>query len=379
MNGRRKLFFFLFIVVLAGLAVLFYVRDSEKEPIVIGFVAGLSGKFADLGIDCRRGLERAVEVINRRGGVKGRLVMIDVRDDKQDPEQAREIVSSFLKMNLPVIIGHVTSSMSMATLPLVNNSDTLMVSPTTSTPLLKDKDDNFIRTCAVSTDAAIMMAKYLRQKKGAEKAVVIYDTSNSAYTERWYQNFRKTFLDSGGTSIVPLSFDSAPDLQMLPLIGRAKELLPDALVIVSNSVDAALLCQQVRKTGWQIPLALSDWAATEQLINLGGVAVEGAVISQYFNRKSTDPRYLEFKKNFMSAYKTEPGFGALHSFNAGMMVFESMQNQQDNETLKDTILRISEFEGLQGNITINRYGDSSNPTFIGIIQDGNFVILEDFH
>lgn len=362
-------------VIIGGIA-LFNIRSDE--PVPIGFVAGLSGKFSDLGLDCRRGVEIAVARINKAGGIKERQLQLVAMDDGQDEKTAKEVVSKLINQQVPVIIGHSTSSMSLATLPLINASRTLLVSPTSSTPLLENIDDNFIRSCAVSKAAAVQMARYLRDKLGVSSIGIIYDLSNKAYTEQWYNAFRKTFLDAGGERVEPLAFTSRPDIEMLPLIGQMRQKDIDVLVIVANSVDAALLCQQVRKAGWQIPLALSDWAATEQLINLGGQAVEGAVISQFFNRKSTKPAYLSFKEEFLRSYKSEPGFGALHAYNAAMMIFRAMNEQQGDETLKQTILRISHFEGLQDDIVINTYGDSNHPTYMGVIEHGSFKIFEEY-
>ena len=362
-------------VVLAGI-VFFQFRPAK--PVEIGFVAGLSGKFADLGIDCRRGVEIAVSRTNRGGGINGHPVNLITLDDAQDEHMAWEAVKTLLARRLPAIIGHSTSSMTMATLPLINASSTLLVSPTTSTPLLKDIDDNLFRSCAVSTDAANLMVRYLREKKNVSSAGIIYDLANRAYTENWYKAFRESFIKHGGRLVEPLTFTSGTDMKMLPLVEQMQQKPIDTLVIVANSVDAAMLCQQVRKSGWQIPLALADWAATEQLINLGGNAVEGAVISQFFNRKSTAPAFLEFKREFETAYKSEPGFGALHAYNAAMMVIRSLTEQREDETLKQTILRISKFPGLQDDIVINRFGDSNHPTYMGTIENGAFKIFEDY-
>jgi branched-chain amino acid transport system substrate-binding protein len=362
-------------VILAGITLF---NIGPDKPIPIGFVAGLSGKFSDLGLDCRRGVEIAVARINKAGGIKERQLRLVTMDDGQDEKTAREAVSSLIAQQVPVIIGHSTSSMTLATLPLINASRTLLVSPTTSTPLLENIDDNFIRSCAVSKAAAVQMARYLRDQLGISSIGIIYDLSNKAYSEQWYNSFRQTFLEAGGQRVEPMTFTSRPDIEMLPLISQMREKDIDVLVIVANSVDAALLCQQVRKAGWQIPLALSDWAATEQLINLGGQAVEGAVISQFFNRKSTKPAYLSFKGEFLRSYKSEPGFGALLSYNAAMMIFRAMAEQQGDETLKETILRISHFEGLQDDIVINKYGDSNHPTYMGVIEKGSFKIFEEY-
>jgi branched-chain amino acid transport system substrate-binding protein len=376
MKAFQKVYILFSIALIAAITGLFSCHSDT--PIRIGFVGGLSGKYSDLGIDGRRGVELAVSRVNQKGGLDGRPVEIVAMDDAQDETTAKKAVKTLLAKDLPVIIGHMTSSMTMATLPIINKSKTLLVSPTTSTPLLKDIDDNFIRSCAVTIAAAGMEAKYLRETKDVHSVGVIYDLGNKAYTQMWYESFKKSFLENGGQKIIPLTFTSKPDIPLLPLILEMQQNSVEALVIVANSVDAAMLCQQVRKANWQIPLALADWAATEQLISLGGQAVEGVMVSQFFNRKSTKPAFLEFKKEFENRYKSEPGFGALHAYNAAMMVFTSMQEQKKNETLKQAILRISHFQGLQDDIVINPYGDSNHPTYMGVIKDGHFMILEDY-
>jgi branched-chain amino acid transport system substrate-binding protein len=352
--------------------------NRQPAPLKIGFVGGLTGKAADLGVDCRRGAELAVARINEQGGIDGRPVEVLVKDDGHNEALARAAVTELLAAEVPVIIGHTTSAMTMATLPIINESSTLLVSPTTSTPLLSDIDDNLIRSCTVSTTAATTMARYLRERADARRAGVIYDLGNRAYTEQWYHSFRKTFLGAGGEIVQPVTFTSGPGTQLLPLVEQMRGHDFDVLVVVANSVDAAMICQQVRKIDWHIQLALSDWSATEQLLSLGGQSVEGAVISQFFNRKSSSPSYRDFKLRFERAYQGDPGFGALHAFNAVMLIGESMPGRRPDESLKEAILRRSTFPGLQGDIVINRYGDASHPTYMGVISNGDFVILEDF-
>jgi len=366
------------LVIIALVAIGSFLATRDNAPIVIGFVGGLTGKAADLGIDCRRGTELAVAGVNRSGGIDKHPIELVALDDGQDEEQARQAVKSLIARGLPVIIGHTTSAMSIATLPIINQSSTLLVSPTSSTPLLLDIDDNFIRSCVAAPSAAIPVARYLRHEKGFNKAAVVYDIGNRAYTEQWYHAFAGAFEAEGDQLVEPFTFTSGPDGQLLPLVDQMRPLGFDVLVVVANSVDAAMLSQQVRKTGWNIQLAFADWAATEQLIDLGGASVEGAIISQFFNRKSQKPSYVAFRQEFETNYNAEPGFGALHAYNATTMVLESMKQQRHGESLKQAILRISHFAGLQDDIVINRYGDSNHPTYIGIIQNGMFNILGDY-
>ena len=56
---------------------------TPPEPVRIGFIGGLSGRVADLGIDGRNGAVLAVELRNKAGGIKGRKVELLVEDDQQ--------------------------------------------------------------------------------------------------------------------------------------------------------------------------------------------------------------------------------------------------------------------------------------------------------
>lgn len=209
-------------------------KKLHRQPVQIGFIAGLTGKYADLGIDCRRGVELAIRKMNRDGGVAGRQIFLESRDDSQDKEQASIAVQALLQMKPEVIIGHATSSMTMATLPLVNASSTLLFSPTSSTVLLQDIDDNFLRTCSVSTVSARAMARYLIREKRVRRAGIIYDLGNEAYTKPWFESFRSAFMEGRGDYVLPLTFSSGQFPYHLPLVQHAQGANLDILIMVPS-------------------------------------------------------------------------------------------------------------------------------------------------
>ena len=56
---------------------------SEEPPLKIGFVGGLTGRVADLGVAGRDAVILAIEEKNRSGGIAGRKVELVVRDDRR--------------------------------------------------------------------------------------------------------------------------------------------------------------------------------------------------------------------------------------------------------------------------------------------------------
>lgn len=61
---------------------------SPPKPLRIGFLGGLSGRAADLGVSGRNGVTIAIELRNQAGGIKGRMVKLLAEDDQQDAKVA---------------------------------------------------------------------------------------------------------------------------------------------------------------------------------------------------------------------------------------------------------------------------------------------------
>ena len=106
---------------------------DNNKPIKVGFVGGLTGRLSDLGIAGRNGVIMAIEEINKAGGINKRPIELITKDDKQDPEVAVNVDKELIDEGVVAIIGHMTSAMSIAALPLINKKQILMISPTTST------------------------------------------------------------------------------------------------------------------------------------------------------------------------------------------------------------------------------------------------------
>ncbi len=349
---------------------------GEREPVRIGFSGGLSGRVADLGIDGRNGAILAVETKNESGGIHGRTVELIVRDDRQDRETAVAVDRELVGLGVEAILGHMTSSMSMAAVHVVNGSAAVMVSPTTTTTYLSGNDDSFFRVIATTKEYASKMARYLKKERGLEAVTAVYDRGNRAYTESWFEDFRKEFLSLGGLIVHVETFRSGPGVHFIDLAEAALASGAEGLIVIASAMDTAMICQQVRKMGSNITIAAAEWAATERLADLGGSAVEGIVVSQFFDRESTEEGFTSFRRMYRERFGGEPGFAAVNAYDAATVVMKAVELREEGESLKETILRVGTFEGIQGPVTIDRYGDAQRKTFITTIEGGRFKVLE---
>ena len=363
--------------ILFALALTILLGCGEKEPIKLGFIAGTSGKVADLGISGRDAVEMMVEQCNRNGGINGRRIELLIKDDQQDPEIAKKSVQKLIESGVVAIIGPMTSDMSMAITPLLNKAQVLAVSPTTSTQHLSGQDDFFFRVCSTTLDNARRNAAYHIKTKDMQRIVAVYDMTNRFYCENWLKNFKKYFVGNGREVLTAMGFDRQPKQSFTEITHEMLALQPDGILIVANSMDSAMICQQIRKVDANIPITLSDWGATERLLELGGKAVEGVTLVQLFDRNNPEQKYQEFRKAYLDRFKREPGYAGAFACDAVQVVLTALEKQKSGQTLKASILLIRRFQGLQKDFSFDEFGDVDRANLsIAMVRNRKFVVLE---
>jgi len=346
---------------------------GDPTPIEIGFIGGLSGRAADLGVAGLNGVRLAIEDQNTRGGIDGHPIQLMAEDDRQDPDTARAIFEGFAQRQVEAVIGPMTSAIGVALLPFANEHKITLISPTVTTRALVGIDDYFLRVIADTRYYAEASAKFQHDLRGIKSFVVLEDTSNRAYVESWAQDFTATLTGLGGKITATLPFRSGMAGDFAPLARQALQSHAESVLILGNAADSAQICQQIRLLDSQMPLVTSEWSATERFIELGGAAVEGVFTAQFVDRESTQEPYLAFRRLFLDRFQQEPGFAGIAGYDAATVLITALKQRRTGESVRDAILRIADFSGLQGPIHIDRFGDSWRPTFITVIRNGKYV------
>ncbi|WP_432821016.1 ABC transporter substrate-binding protein [Trichloromonas sp.] len=349
---------------------------KPDPPIKLGFVGGLSGRVADLGVSGRNGVMLAIEQRNAAGGIHGRLVTLIVRDDEQDPEVAKYVMEKLLQEQVEAVIGPMTSSMAMAMVPLANEAKTLLVSPTANAAELTGLDDYYFRVVSDTRTNAERIARFQFDQLGHRTAVVMYDLANKAYAESWLNDFRTEFEKLGGTIRATCTFVSGADTPYYDMVWELLEHDPDFALVIANSVDAALICQQIRKTNDELPIALAEWAATERFIELAGSASNHIYVAHFIDRDDDSQQYQDFLAAYQQRFGQNPGFAGLAGYDAAQVVLEGLTRRSSGQSLKSTLLALGDFAGVQQRISFDRFGDTNRTAFFSVIRNGHYQALE---
>ncbi len=349
---------------------------KNTQPLKVGFVGGLTGRHSDLGVSARNGVILAAEQMNKSGGINGRPVMLITKDDRQDPEVAVKVDKELIEEGAIAIIGHLTSAMSVAAVPQINKEKIVMISPTTATTELTGIDDYFLRVLSPSKSAIDKFSVYAHKTLGLRKLIVLYDLSNEAFSREWYEYFRANYKDIGSGEVIPETFTSGSDIKFAALAQRLLDKSPDGILIAANAIDAAVVCQQLKKLGSNIPILSSMWAMTEDFIQNAGPSAEGTVFIHWYYKDFKSEPARKFRKDFKLRFGNQPNFANHFGYEAAQVLFTSLSINDNPSELRNTIIKQGIFEGIQGEMKIDKYGDPERKVFLMTVRDGQYVVME---
>jgi branched-chain amino acid transport system substrate-binding protein len=338
---------------------------GKKETIKIGYVGGLISATGDLGISGREGAVLAVEMHNNQpGSVPVDLITVN---DAQKKQHLEEAIRKLLRLKVKGIVGPMTSSMAQFALPLINEHQLISVSPTSSSSYLDGLNDYLFKTYPSSKQLGVVLAEYVFDV-GIRSIGIIVDLDNAAHSNAFADEFQLAFVSLGGTVDFNLSYKNSEHPVFNDLIGGITS-WPGGLLILSNSTDSAVICQQLKKRNLDVPVFASEWSSSGTLFLMGGKAVEGMVIVSAIDPSDKNE---SFQSAFRNRFDREADFAAILSYDATTVLIEAILNGRDS---KQYLLQKKEFPGLQGLFSFDEYGDPKREIHILKAINGKFETL----
>jgi branched-chain amino acid transport system substrate-binding protein len=349
---------------------------KDSEPIRLGFLGGLTTRAAGLSTSGRDGFQLAIEEINASGGINNRQVEGIIQDTRGHRETALQAVRSLVERKVSAIIGPMTSQTAVAVVPAVNLAKIPMVSPTVSTNQLNGLDDYFFRVYYTNAQAAKLLAERMSIQDN-KRVAAIYDLGNKAYTEDWVNHFQGVVERDNNAEVIRIPFDIRSDTLFLELATRVAEANPQGILILANAVDTAMICQQLAKLSIKLPCFATGWSYSDDLIQFGGKSVEGLSIIQSVNTTDPAPAVQNFVAAYRKRFRAEPNFPAFHAYDATRMVLGILEKTTDPEEIREELLKLESFAGLQSEIAFDRYGDLEKPHLhLAKIVNGRFIEID---
>lgn len=353
--------------------------NQSEKTIKIGVVGTMTGTQSDLSVSGRRGIEIAVDEINEAGGINEHKVELVVKDDENDPIRAAEIVQEFVDEDISYVIGHYTSGMMLAAYSEVLEHDVLYLGPTISTDRLSEIDDNFIRFVA-STREQAQIINEIAANDGHKNFAVIFDAKNIGFYEALYANFREILEYNGGNILWDYGYETLDQGVMNELVDNCKTVNSelDAVFVISGANDLAQIAQTFGKKDVECRLYGTPWAHTNDLIRVGGEYAEGIRVVSGIDYDLDLPKFTWFQKEYERRFGQAMTFSSIYSYETVYALADALTRNKDLKNIHITkaemISRV--YEGLQGEFSIDEYGDNSRAYMMDEVSNNEYKRID---
>lgn len=146
----------------------------------------------------------------------------------------------------------------------------------------------------------------------------------------------------------------------------------DAVILLIDVYNAALFIQCIKSLKPDILIFTTIWAKSPRLIEYGGKYAEGVLTVDIIEYCKEDRANAEIRKRFFEKYGRPMSYASINGFDAVMIIKKAIENGATQKNIKETILKIKKFEGLQGEIIFDEFGDRKIKPFILRVENNEY-------
>ena len=340
----------------------------------VGVAGPMTGQYANYGLSHKQGAQIALDDLNAAGGVNGATASMTIGDDLGDPQQAVLVAQKFIDdKDIVVVDGHQFSGATIAAAGKYQAAGLPMISPSATNPDISTLGDYIWRICMTDAVQGAGLAKYSVDTLGKKKIAIMYD--NSDYGRGLADAYESGVKSDGGTVVAKQQYATG-DTDFKAQLTKIKSANPDLLFLSGYYPEGSKIAQQAKELGLDVQMLGSDGYASDQLPKLGGAAVNGMLVSTFFDYTKNDPAVQKFVSAFKAKYGgANPDWFAANSYDVIMLAAQAAKNagKNDRKAINDALGTVGTYQGVSGPITFDKNGDVQKPLSIVIVKGGKLV------
>jgi branched-chain amino acid transport system substrate-binding protein len=344
---------------------------TDADTVYFGVSGPVTGPNAEYGRLWKQGFDLALDKVDAEGGINGKKVALKWEDSQSDPKQTVPIAQKFVDdPSIIAELGDFSSPASMAASSVYQDAGLVQYGFTNSHPDFTKGGDHLwspsLTQATLEAANAGFVAKY------AKNIAVVYQETD------WGKSAFALFSAAAQQQGLNITYSSAflPDsADFRPILIKARDSAPDALVHLGYGPDGALIVKQLRDVGFTG--RFFGGQNTPEFISLAGSAAEGDIITGAFLVDDPRPEVQEFVKAFRDRYHEEPGDFNVYAYDALITVVTAARNGgATREGVQKGLVETAQFPSIQfGTMSFDDERRPADPKVRELVlQGGKFVL-----
>ncbi|MGJ7911947.1 ABC transporter substrate-binding protein [Neobacillus sp. LXY-1] len=354
---------------------------SDDKSIKVGVNLELSGGVASYGESLEKGIDLAVAEINKKGGVDGKKLDIIKVDNKSD---AAEATNGAIKLTsqdkVAAIIGAATSGDTVAQAQIANDTKTVLLTPSGTSPNVTVSDSGKLneyvfRTSFIDPFQGTVAANFAAHELKIKNAAIFADSA-SDYAKGLAASFKETYKKAGGKIVAEEAY-VAKDTDFHATLTRIKAKNPDFIFIPGYYEEVGLIVKQARELGITAPLMGADGWDSPKLIDLAGKdALNNTFITNHYSSEDPDKKIQTFVSTYKEIYKGDSpnAFNAL-GYDTVYLLADAIKRagSTDSSKIKEALAKTKDLSLVTGTVSIDKNHNPIKSATVLEYKDGQQV------
>jgi branched-chain amino acid transport system substrate-binding protein len=371
-------------------ALIFLVAPSlaaaDKEPVVIGLQAPITGAWAYEGQMAKQSCEIAADLINKKGGILGgRKIELRVVDDAGEPKTGALAAQKLVgQKEVVAAIATYGSSVDEPASNIYEKFKKVNIGyGVTAVRLTERGFKYYFRTCGRDDSQGKFFAVAVPKKFKAKRIAIMHD--NTAFGKGLAEDTKKALepmTKSKAVEIVYFDAITPGEKDYKVPLTNLRESKPDVWYYTGYYAEAALLVSQARDIGVTCPFVGGNAAINEEFVKIAGLKVAKGC---YMTNEPL-PGDLPYKeaKDFLKAYKDK--FGDIPSSPWPIYAADALNivayaidksKSTDSDKLADFLKnKAKKVPGITGPIGFTAQGDRVGvPFYLYVVDDKGKIVI----
>jgi branched-chain amino acid transport system substrate-binding protein len=347
-----------------------------KADIVIATAGPITGDLAEFGAQMKNGATKAVEDINKKGGVLGEQLQLEVGDDACDPKQAVAVANDLASKDVVFVAGHFCSGSSIPASAVYAEEGILQISPASTNPAFTEDAaakgwKTVFRTCGRDDQQGEFAGKWLSENYKGKKVAIVHD--KSAYG-KGLADLTMENMKANGLEPVLYEGITAGEQDYTALVSKLKQQQVDAIYFGGYHPEAALIVRQSREQGLNAPLMSGDSLNTLEFPTLAGAAADGTMFTNAAESRNL-PTAKAVVDEFRSQMNYEPEGYTLSTYAAVQIWAAAAEKAGSTDPEKVAeVMHSQPWDTVIGKVAFDDKGDLTSSTYVWyVFKDGNYA------
>ena len=399
MKKRYKLIIFIIIIITVAVWAS-YRFFFKQDTIHIALVGPMTGDNARVGRYFHQGVNLYLDRINLKGGIDGKKIVLDVFDDQNNSDKARDEAIKIKNENSAIaVIGHHYSSCSIAAGEIYKNYGIPAISPASTNVKVTKGNEWYFRSSFNDYLQGRFLVTYAKKVLGQNTiSIICEDKPYGAYLCRVFQQTAKAINVE-----VKYKWDFEVDNeyleQDLEQIVNELQYKEDAgaIFLATHAAEGGRLVRKMKDRLVRNPIMAPDAFASESFQNSfnkfpkekssPGYYTDGIYVTTPWTSDITNEKGMQFQEDYEAKYDEEPGWHAAFAYDTAMVVVEAIKNadirgrretiRADREKIRKYLANLTNMdkavEGVTGYNYFDEQGDSQKPIFVATYKHQRLI------